>query len=85
MAYWDSVNNRIIYAPVRTMDDYPGWFMVDCGCCAGLQWSGEEPRECDRCEGNAAIAYHIKSRRMALYPGGPFRGSYAISESIAFV
>lgn len=36
-------------------------------------WGGEEPIECNRCW-SGIIAYHEKSKRYALYPGGPFRG-----------
>ena len=50
-----------------------GWREVSCGCCGGLQWGGEEPRECLDC--NASGTYWVTpGGRTALYPGGPFTG-----------
>lgn len=48
-----------------------GW--VRCGCCAGLEWGGEQPRECRDCDGNGQV-YRYPSGRLALYPGGPLKG-----------
>ena len=53
---------------------WPGWRQVDCGCCAGLEWGGEEPRECRRCKGWGGLFLHEKSRVLALWPGGPLAG-----------
>ena len=72
MSYWDSANRRIVHISPRPWDNYPGWLMVDCGCCAGVRWGGEIPEECDRCGGSGRIAQHIKSGKYAHYPGGPF-------------
>lgn len=49
----------------------PGW--VNCGCCNGLEWGGESPRECGDCWGTGR-QYRYASGRLALYPGGPFLG-----------
>jgi hypothetical protein len=48
-----------------------GW--VDCGCCAGIEWGGEYPRECESC-GGTGLQYRYASGALALSPGGPFRG-----------
>jgi len=74
MAYWDSENQKIVRFPDRLAENYPGWEEIDCGCCAGIQWGGEYPRECINCEGNGMLFRHIKSGALALYPGGPFKG-----------
>ena len=50
------------------------WRIVSCGCCAGLEWGGEYPRECRRCWGNGRV-FVTPSGRAAIYPGGPFVGS----------
>ncbi len=52
---------------------YPGWLSIDCGCCAGIAWGGESPETCFYCRGNGALAYHVKTGIVALYPGGPIR------------
>jgi hypothetical protein len=49
-----------------------GW--VDCGCCAGIEWGGEYPRECNLCGGNGRL-YRFESGKLALWPGGQFVGS----------
>lgn len=74
MAYWDSKQGKIIHMPTKPYPNYPDWELVDCGCCAGLQWGGDSPRECDYCQGAGQLARHIKSRVHAVYPGGPFLG-----------
>lgn len=48
--------------------------VVDCGCCNGLEWGGEYPRECRDC-GGTGVLYRYASGRLALYRGGPFCGS----------
>ena len=55
-------------------DQVPGWEYVDCGCCGGLKWGGETPRDCDECDGASFYFRHIKSGVLAQYPGGPFLG-----------
>ena len=72
MAHWDG--SKIIYFKDHPYSGYPGWIEKDCGCCNGIKWGGDTPEECDNCGGGGFIAYHIKSKRYALYPGGPFRG-----------
>ncbi len=73
MAHWDSSKGVTIYYPPEPIEGYSGWFWLDCGCSGGLEWGGEQPRECGRCI-LGRIALHQKSKRLALYPGGPFCG-----------
>lgn len=70
MAHWDG--KRIKYFKSIICNEYPGWDMLDCGCCAGIQWGGEYPEECNRCNGNGVIYKHRKSGVLAEYPGGRF-------------
>lgn len=51
-----------------------GWVQRPCGCCAGLEWGGEYPRECRSCKGQGLL-WISPQRRLALYPGGPLVGS----------
>ena len=74
MAFWDSYKGQIRYWPDRPCVGYPNWTEIDCGCCAGLKWSGEYPRECRRCNGGGALFRHDASGALAQYPGGPFAG-----------
>lgn len=74
MSYWDSENGKIIHLPDTPAENYSGWTQVDCGCCDGIQWGGEYPRECQECGGTGVIYRHNKSGVLALYPGGPFVG-----------
>lgn len=50
------------------------WIQIECGCCGGLEWGGESPRECKECRGTG-ILHVSENDRIALYPGGPFLGS----------
>jgi len=70
MAHWNG--KTIIYTPPVPYPRHPGWSLIDCGCCGGLQWGGETPRECHRCGGNGTLAQHKRTGVIALYPGGPF-------------
>lgn len=72
MAYWSANKNKIIYSPAEKKKN--GWYVVDCGCCHGIQWGGDEPKECDRCGGSGHIWWHKKSKVFAEYPGGKFTG-----------
>ena len=74
MSFWDSTQGRVIHFPPEEWPDQPGWWRLDCGCCMGLEWGGEYPRECKTCGGNGWVAWHEKSKVLAWYPGGPFRG-----------
>jgi hypothetical protein len=76
MAHWDAQAGRIVYMPSRPDPDHPGWEVIDCGCCAGIEWGGESPRECRRCAGGI-VYHHVRTHRLALYPGGPFAGQLA--------
>ena len=81
MAHWDCRAQRVIAWPTQPWPGRPGWLQVDCGCSAGLMWGGESPRECPRCQDGGVLALHEKSRRLALWPGGPFCGSEPKSEA----
>ena len=72
MAYWDG--NKIIHLESKDVKDYPGWLEEDCGCCNGIEWGGEYPKECRNCNGGGSIFRHIKSGILAEYPGGKFLG-----------
>lgn len=76
MAYWNG--NEIKYFKPQKCEDYTTWEIIDCGCCSGIEWGGEYPRECSCCKGNGFIYHHLKSGALALYPGGPFIGKIAI-------
>ena len=75
MSGWNGTD--VVRYPPRTADGYPGWVFGDCGCCNGIQWGGEEPRECDLCWATGWRCIHIPSRSIAVYPGGPFLGGHA--------
>lgn len=60
---------------------HPGWEHINCGCCAGIKWGGDRPRECTDCDGMGFLWKHIKSGALAQYPGGPFLGSEPKDES----
>jgi hypothetical protein len=70
MAYWDG--KKIAYWKTKPCKYYPAWDEIDCGCCAGIEWGGEEPRECKRCGGSGGIYRHRRSGVTAGYPGGRF-------------
>ena len=72
MAYWDGKN--IVYWDNKPYPNHPNWEYIDCGCCAGIEWGGDYPRECRTCGGSGMISLHKPSGRIADYPGGPFRG-----------
>lgn len=77
MSHWDSTQQKIVRWPTEPVVGYPGWFGVDCGCCAGIEWGGETPETCDRCGGSGMIFVHAESLRTAEYPGGRLTGSLA--------
>ena len=70
MAYWNG--DKKVYSSPTLSKLYPGWEELDCGCCGGIQWGGEDPRECLSCNGGGTLFHHIKSGVRALWPGGPF-------------
>lgn len=72
MAYW--TGTTIKYLPPESYPNYPTWSLIDCGCCLGLRWGGDYPRECSRCGGSGRLVRHNNTRVLADYPGGPFRG-----------
>jgi len=72
MAFWDGA--RIVRFPPEPYPGNPGWERVDCGCCSGIEWGGEYPKECRTCGGTGGIALHKRSGLLAHYPGGPFCG-----------
>lgn len=73
MSYWDSIQQKIVDIPIRPYGKR-GWYLIDCGCCNGIEWGGEEPRECNTCNGVGTYAFHKKSGVIAMYPGGPLLG-----------
>ena len=72
MARFDNKLKKIIRVPPKPCVDSPGWAEIDCGCCGGIQWGGESPRDCGTCQGNGRYYRHLRSGVLALYPGGPF-------------
>lgn len=80
MSYWDSENKTIVRIPTKDWPNNSSWECVDCGCCGGIQWGGDYPRECGTCKGSGFYARHKESRVIAQYPGGPFLGSDPVSE-----
>uniref|UniRef100_A0A6H2A691 Uncharacterized protein n=1 Tax=viral metagenome TaxID=1070528 RepID=A0A6H2A691_9ZZZZ len=72
MSWWDG--NKIVKYASQECKDYPNWQLIDCGCCSGLEWGGEYPKECKTCRGNGWIYKHKRSGVLVLYPGGPFCG-----------
>jgi len=72
MAYWDG--KRIVYWDDEDYPGHNGWKLIDCGCCNGIEWGGDYPKECRSCGGNGRMALHVKSGVLADYPGGPLRG-----------
>lgn len=56
------------------LDRMSNWAVSGCGCCAGIQWGGDEPRECLDCGGGGMVFVHIPTGTVAQYPGGPFNG-----------
>jgi hypothetical protein len=79
VSYWDSAKQEVVRFDPSRWAGYQGWFAVDCGCCGGLEWGGDSPRECGSCMGGR-VALHAESRRLALYPGGPFCGVFSDKE-----
>ena len=78
MSGWDG-GEIVRWAP-RSFDDCPGWVALDCGCCNGICWGGEEPVECYEC-GNSGWRYiHAASGVLAEYPKGPLCGRADPSE-----
>ena len=73
MAFWDSEKGEIIYFHDRP-SKFLGWDKIDCGCCNGIEWGGDYPKECPRCGGVGMLFRHNKSGVIAWYPGGPFCG-----------
>ena len=47
MAHFDATTGRIVKFKPYSNNITPGWFVFDCGCCNGLEWGGETPRECE--------------------------------------
>lgn len=75
MSYWDSAKQEVVRFTPHPSEEYPGWWVLDCGCCGGLEWSaGFEPIPCSQCNESGTIALHVASNQTAVYPGGPFRG-----------
>lgn len=76
MAHWDSTAGKIVHWETKPVENHPDWEWIDCGCCAGLQWGGELPRECPHCWATGVYARHKPTGTRALYPGGPLLGAH---------
>lgn len=74
MSHWDSARQLIVRWPDEKIPEYPGWTRIDCGCCAGIKWGGETPRDCTSCGGCGMICRHDATGTLAMYPGGPLLG-----------
>lgn len=74
MSTWNSALGIVQTWPPERDAERPDWWAVDCGCCNGLQWGGEEPMECRTCNGSGALWVHRPSGVMACWPGGPLNG-----------
>jgi hypothetical protein len=72
MASWDYRTGVTLHCPPKR--ERNGWYSFDCGCCGGIEWGGEDPRECDCCSGSGSLWVHIPSGVFAKYPGGKFSG-----------
>ncbi|KKN75845.1 hypothetical protein LCGC14_0377210 [marine sediment metagenome] len=70
MAHWNG--KEMVHFATKPCKTHPKWDVIDCGCCAGIEWGGEEPRECRTCNSTGVIYQHRKSGVTAEYPGGPF-------------
>lgn len=75
----DAIQNKDGTWDESTYEDYrqkyfdKGWKIKSCGCCCGLEWGGEYPRECRNCNGTGQYWVSPKGKHV-LYPGGPFLG-----------
>ena len=49
------------------------WRTISCGCCGGIEWGGEEPRECRDCNGSGTV-FIRPNGATAMWPGGKFTG-----------
>ena len=78
MSHWDG--KQMHRWPSQPVEGYPEWERVDCGCCAGLEWSvaASYPRECDDCMGTGWRCVHKPTGTVALYPGGPLLGAHKV-------
>lgn len=80
MSWWDSKTGTIRSFEPMPVEGYPDWRCVDCGCCNGVEWGGESPRECRRCGESGHLFLHIPSGVTASYPGGPLLGRLSADE-----
>lgn len=71
MAYWDG--SQVIGFEPTFSRTWMGWIEADHGCCNGIKWGGEYPRECECAAG--VMYVHIESGTIAQYPGGPLMGA----------
>jgi len=74
MSAWDSKNGVVVRWKPERIEGYENWWTVDCGCCNGICWGGEEPIECRFCMGRGTICVHRPSGTLAEWPGGPLLG-----------
>lgn len=81
MSHYDAAQNAIVRWPPQRDEQHPGWIREDCGCCGGLMWGGEEPRECRDCGGAGVIWRHEQSGTLAAWPGGPLLGRVSLKSA----
>ena len=55
------------------------WRVAACGCCNGLEWGGDSPRECTSCGGTGSV-WIRPSGHVFLYPGGPALGRWSTQD-----
>jgi hypothetical protein len=77
MAYWTGTEIEY-FSPRKTYCKH--WLYVDCVCCMGIKWGGEEPVECSDCGGSGYRAVHLLSGVIALWPKGPLCGKLTNEE-----
>ena len=63
MSYWDHYTLSIITLPDHDLGN--GWVQKDCGCCNGIQWGGNEPIDCNICDGKGYYSKHKESGVLA--------------------
>ena len=59
-----------------------GWISKNCGCCFGIEWGGDYPRECRICGGDGIIYLHVLSGVLSQWPGGPFVGKEPVKKNV---
>lgn len=74
MSAWNSATQEVVRWEPRSHPTHEGWALIDCGCCNGIRWGGEEPVPCDDCGEGGWLHVHLGSGVIAWWPGGPLHG-----------